>query len=207
MNLLLIGATGMSGSCILAEAVLRGHHVTAAVRETGKLPVSGQITPVRFDIHADASLPGLSARADVVVSAVSPRNGGDKADEAMSCAEALIRDVGKTRLVMVGGAGSLNLEDGTAYVETVKPAYYSEATAMRAAFERIAASDLNYTVLAPAAEIAPGERTGTFRLGENRKLLFDADGNSAISAEDFAIAVLDEIETPAHPRQIFNVAY
>ncbi|MEX0302802.1 MAG: NAD(P)-dependent oxidoreductase, partial [Leisingera sp.] len=80
------------------------------------------------------------------------------------------------------------------------------AQGMRQAFEKVAASGLDFTVLAPAGLIEPGERTGKFRLG-GRTLLTDAEGSSRISAEDFAVALLDETETPKHPRQIFTAAY
>ena len=202
MKLLVIGASGMIGSRIVAEAVARGHEVVAATRKgTAGEGASAEV----LDVADSARLAELSAAADVTVAAASPRTTGDAVAEAAAYADALIAGV-KGRLMLVGGAGSLNLPDGTLVADVVPEPYSAEAKGMRGAFEKIAASVLDYTVLAPAGMIQPGERTGSFRLG-GRTLLTDAEGNSAISAEDYAVALLDEVETPAHPRQIFTAAY
>ena len=206
MKILLIGASGMIGSRILKEAKQRGHRITAAVRKPEKIESDNQVEAVRFDLSDKQQLQALSAGVDTVIAAASPRNTGNPEAESAAYADALIAGIGHTRLVLVGGAGSLNLPDGTPVADVVPEPYTSEARGMRAAFEKIAASELNYTVLAPAAEIAPGERTGNFRLGD-RTFLVDEQGNSRISAEDYAVALVDEVEKPAHARQIFSVAY
>lgn len=202
MKLLVIGASGMIGSRIVAEALSRGHEVVAATRKG--TAVEGA-RAARLDVADAARLAELSAAADVTVSAVSPRSTGDAVAEASAYADALIAGI-RGRLLLVGGAGSLNLPDGSPVADVVPEPYSAEARGMRGAFDKIAASGLDYTVLAPAGLIQPGERTGTFRLG-GRTLLTDAEGNSAISAEDYAVALLDEVEAPKHARQIFTAAY
>lgn len=206
MKFLVIGATGMIGSRITAEALDRGHEVIAATRNPDNIEPRDGLAAIGLDVMDFEALSRAAANVDAVIAAVSPRNTGDAKTEAMAYAKNLINGVGDTRLLLVGGAGSLNLPDGTAVAEVVPDQYRSEAQAMRDAFEEIAASDVDFTVLAPAGLIQPGERTGAFRLG-GRTLLTDAEGNSRISAEDYSVAMLDEAENPAHQRQIFTAAY
>lgn len=206
MNLLIIGASGMIGSRIATEALARGHRVVAAARNPARLTERRGLTPIALEVTDIPALSAAAAQADVVIAAASPRSSGDPATEAMAYADALVAGLGGKRLVMVGGAGSLNLPDGSPVADHVPEPYNAEARAMRAAFEHIAASGIDFTVLAPAALIAPGERTGAFRLG-GRTLLTDAKGDSRISAEDFAVALLDEVEKPAHRGAIFTAAY
>lgn len=206
MNILLIGATGMIGSRLLAEALSRGHRVAAAARNPEGLEARTGVTPLRLDVTDVTALAAAAASADVVIAAASPRSTGKPADEALAYADALIAGLAGKRLLLVGGAGSLNLPDGSSVADHVPEPYNAEARAMRAAFERIAASGIDFTVLAPAGLIAPGERTGRFRLG-GRTLLTDAEGQSRISAEDYAVAMLDEAERPAHRGGIFTLAY
>ena len=113
--------------------------------------------------------------------------------------------IGK-RLMVVGGAGTLNLPDGTPVSDVVPELYWQEAKGMRAVYEMLEKSTADFTFMAPAGLIEPGERTGVFRLGQ-RDLLMDAEGNSKISAEDYAVAFMDEVEMPKHPRQVFTAAY
>lgn len=113
--------------------------------------------------------------------------------------------IGK-RLMVVGGAGTLNLPDGTPVSDVVPEQYRQEAKGMRAVYEMLEKSTADFTFMAPAGLIGPGERTGVFRLGQ-RDLLMDAEGNSKISAEDYAVAFMDEVEMPKHPRQVFTAAY
>lgn len=206
MKLLVIGATGMIGSSVTEEALSRGHEVVAATRNPEKVEKSDGLSAQQLDVTNVARLKDLIENADVVIGAVSPRNTDNAHAEAMAYVSALIEALGTKRLLLVGGAGSLNLEDGTAVADVVPQEYAPEAKAMRAAYEHLAESDANYTVLAPAGEIEPGERTGQYRMG-SRTFLVDAEGNSRISTQDYAIAMLNEIENPAHERQIFTVAY
>lgn len=205
MKLLIIGATGMIGLRLAAEAVARGHEVIAASR---KGTVVDGTNAVALDVSDSAALAEQTGAADVIVSAISPRSTGDADSEAKASMQALIaaaKDADK-RLMVVGGAGTLNLPDGTPVADVVPEMYRAEAKAMRAAYDLLANSAVDYTFFAPAGEIAPGERTGTFRLG-GRDFLTDAAGNSRISAEDYAVAFLDEVEVPTHRRQVMTAAY
>lgn len=206
MNILLLGASGMIGSRILAEASSRGHTITATARTPEKITAQPGVTAQALELADKPALAAQAAKADVVVSAISPRNSGDAMADALNIADTLIETLGGTRLVLVGGAGSLNLPDGSPVADVVPEPYTAEAKAMRAAFEKIAASSLDFTVHAPAGVIQPGERTGTFRIG-GQTILNDADGNSAISAEDYAVALLNEVENPQHKGTIFHAAY
>lgn len=206
MKVLLIGATGMIGSRILQEAQQRGHQVVAAARNPEKVPSGAGVEATPFDLYQTERFRQLAAGVDVVIAAVSPRNSGDPRRESLAYVDALIAGVGSTRLLLVGGAGSLNLPDGSPVADVVPEPYHEEAQGMRAAFEKLAASAVNYTVQAPAGLITPGERTGAFRLG-GRTYLTNEQGESRISAEDYAVALLDEVETPRHERQIFHAVY
>lgn len=209
MNILLIGATGMVGSRILNEALSRGHTVTAAVRDPARLPAHPAVTPVALDVTSAAAVIPQAQAGDVIISAVSPRNSDDAVADALAFTEALIavqKATGK-RLLMVGGGSSLNMPDGSSALDDAPKAILPEATGMRRAYARLVAADTDFAVLAPGGTIAPGERTGSFRLSGRTMLTDDTGAPSHISAEDFAIAMLDEAETPRHFRTIFNVAY
>ena len=146
--------------------------------------------------------------ADVMVSATSPRGGGDPATEARAVGDAAIaaaRQAGR-RLFVVGGAGSLNLPDGRPLAETLPDAYRPEALAMRGVLTSLQASDIDWTFFSPAAMISPGSKTGAYRLGTTT-LLSNDKGESRISAEDFADALVNELEQPAHRRSQMTIAY
>jgi len=205
MKLLIIGATGMIGSRLVAEAEARGHQVVAGSRNGAAV---GSARSLAIDVADRPAVAAAAQDVDVVIGAVSPRSSAETMAEALAYGDALIaaaQDSGKPMMV-VGGAGTLNLPDGTPVAEIVPAPYQAEAKAMRALYEKLAASAANFTVLAPAGLIEPGERTGIFRLG-GRELLVDEAGNSRISAEDYAVALLDEVEAPKHPRQVFTAAY
>jgi putative NADH-flavin reductase len=205
MKLLIIGATGMIGSRLVTEAQSRGHSVVAASRKGSAVEGAEALA---LDAANAEAVAAASAGVEVVISAVSPRSTGDAISEATTYGRALINAAEKSdkRLVVVGGAGTLNLPDGTPVADVVPDEYRAEAQGMRQVHDLLADSAVDFTFLAPAALIEPGQRTGKFRLG-GRELLSDAEGNSRISAEDYAIALLDEVETPAHPRRVFTVAY
>jgi putative NADH-flavin reductase len=120
-----------------------------------------------------------------------------------------VKQAGVGRLLVVGGAGSLEAAPGQALADTpdFPDAYKPEAAAGQAFLDVLRSEqDLDWTFLSPSAEFAPGVRTGKFRLGGDQ-LLVDAQGKSGISMEDFAIALVDELETPQHSRQRFTVGY
>ena len=208
MKIFLLGASGMIGSRILAEAVARGHQVVAGARNPARIAAAKGVTAVAVDANDEAALTALAVEADVIVTALAPRSTGDAMTEAATAATAVMAAAAASgkRLVMVGGAGSLTLPDGSPVLPHVPEIYRAEAAALKAVRDRLAASTLDWTFFSPAGVIAPGERTGVFRVGGS-VLLSDAAGESRISAEDYAVAMVDELETPAHRRGMMTVAY
>jgi uncharacterized protein len=206
MKILLIGATGMIGSRILAEAVARGHEVIAAARKPEGVMAGKRVTAVGLDA-SDAAAVGVWAQGvDVIVAATSPRGAGDAMAEAGAIGRAVMQAAVGRRLIYVGGAGSLQMPDGSPVIDTVPAEYASEARALMAVRDMLRASALDWTYMCPPFVIAPGVRTGVYR-GSDGVILFAADGTSTISAEDYAVAMLDEAETPKHRRQIYTVGY
>jgi putative NADH-flavin reductase len=198
----------MIGSRVLAEAVSRGHQVIAAARRPETIATGPKIRAVQLDATNAEALAALARDADVMVTATSPRGGGDPIQEASAVGDAAIaaaRASGR-RLVVIGGAGSLNLPDGRPLAETLPDAYRPEALAMRGVLNALKASDIDWTFFSPAAMIAPGVKTGGYRLGTTT-LLSNAAGESRVSAEDFADALVSELEQPAHRRSQMTIAY
>ncbi|RDK01463.1 NAD(P)-dependent oxidoreductase [Paraburkholderia lacunae] len=211
LKIALFGATGMIGSRIAEEAARRGHQVTALARNPERVPAGvANLQAARADL-LDAASVGAAVRGhDVVASAYAPPHGDVAAlTKATHALVEGVRAAGLKRLVVVGGAGSLEVAPGKQLVDTegFPDAYKAVALAHRDAFNYYrTVTDLDWTFFAPAALIAPGERTGKFRTGANT-LLADAEGNSRISAEDYAIAFVDELEQGRFVRQIATVAY
>ncbi|MGU7772522.1 NAD(P)-dependent oxidoreductase [Burkholderia sp. MR1-5-21] len=208
LNIALFGATGMIGSRIAAEAARRGHRVTALSRTPGDS--ADGIAAKAADLFDPASIAAALPGHDVVASAYGPKQ--DDTAKVVAAARALVagtRDAGLKRLVVVGGAGSLEVAPGKQLVdaEGFPDAYKAVALAHRDAFDYLrSVDDLDWTFFAPAALIAPGERTGTFRTGVG-KLIVDANGDSKISAEDYAVAFVDALEQGSFVREIATVAY
>jgi putative NADH-flavin reductase len=197
MNIVIFGPTGMVGSRIVSELESRGHDVTGASRSSG------------VDITEPDQVAQAARGADAVVCAISAR-GVDYtlATVARTLIEGL-REAGVSRLIVVGGAGSLELPDGSRLVDSpgFPDAYKPEALQAADSLSIFrATTDLDWTYVSPAAEIAPGERTGAYRLGGDQ-LLSDDQGKSAISAEDYAIAVADLLESGGHVRERVNAAW
>jgi uncharacterized protein len=208
MNILLVGANGMIGSRILAESTSRGHHVIATSRHPEKIAAGPNVQAEKLDATDRTAFAALARKADVIVMSTSPRGGGDPIAEAKGVGDtaiAVAHDTGK-RLFVVGGAGSLNLPDGRKVVDTLPPNYRGEATAMRNVLESLKASDVDWTFFSPAMSISPGKRTGRYRLGSTT-VLSDSKGTSRISAEDFADALVNELEKPTHRRAQMTIAY
>jgi putative NADH-flavin reductase len=207
-SILLVGASGMIGSRILNEATSRGHYVIAASRHPEKIAAGPNIHPVKLDATDEKAFEAEARHADVIVLATSPRGGGDPLAEAKAVSEAAIATARAThkRLVVVGGAGSSNYPDGRHVVDTLPAAYRAEALAMRNFLDTLKASDINWTFFSPAFSISPGTHTGKYRVGTTT-LLSDAKGDSRISAEDYADALVNELETPTHVRSQMTVAY
>jgi len=207
-KILLVGASGMIGSRILNEAASRHHAVIAAARHPEKIAAGPDIHPVQLDATDVTAFEAQARQADVIVLATSPRGGGDPVAEAKALADAAITTAHAThkRLVVVGGAGSLNYPDGRHVVDTLPTAYRAEAQGMRNFLETLKSSDIDWTFFSPAFSISPGTHTGKYRLGTTT-LLTDDKGESRISAEDYADALVSELEKPAHRRGQMTIAY
>ncbi len=213
MKIALIGA-GMVGSRILQEALDRGHSVTVIVRHPEKVQVQNAHLTVEQGDALDADqLTDLVRGHDAIISAyavnwVDPSSFPNYSKAAQSILDSAERaDV--RRVLNVGGAGSLEVAPGVQFVDTPEfPEQYRAASnEQRNSLEVFRKNQtIDWTFVTPAVVIAPGTRTGKFRLG-NDNPIFDANGQSFISAEDFAIAVLDELEHPQHIRQRFTLAY
>ncbi|WP_407286639.1 NAD(P)-dependent oxidoreductase [Streptomyces sp. BP-8] len=211
----LFGATGTIGSRILDEALQRGHQVTAVVRDPAKITTTHpNLTVTTGDILAPASVAAAAKGQDVLVSAVGGGDGPGHIATIEPAAESLVaglRTLGDAapRLIAVGGAGSLRTPDGTqvwdaeGLPEFLLQIMHAHGDALD--FYRTV-SDVRWTNLSPAATIAPGERTGGYRTATD-ELVTAADGSSRISTEDYAVAVLDEIERPRHIGERFTVGY
>jgi hypothetical protein len=208
MKVVLYGASGMIGSRILNELISRGHQVIAVVRDTSKVRLPG--VAVRAGDVLDAKSVAETAKgADAVISAYAPpANGPEKVVDATRTLVAALRQAGVRRFLMVGGAGGLEVAPGHQLVDTAEfpEAVRPVAVAHRDALKVLEGSDLDWTNLSPAALIQPGARTGKFRLGKDG-LITDGKGESRISAEDYAVALVDELEKPEHVRQRFTLAY
>jgi uncharacterized protein len=208
LTVLLVGASGMIGSRILSEATSRGHCVIAGARNPDKIKTGPNVKAVKLDATDRNALAAAAKKADVIVTATSPRGGGDPIQEAKAVGDAEIAAAKATgkRLVVVGGAGSLNTPEGKPFVDTLPPQYQGEARGMRGVLDSLKASDIDWTFFSPPMSISPGKRTGNYQLGTTT-LLYDAQKKSAISAEDFAHALVNELEKPAHRRAQMTIAY
>ena len=202
MKIALIGATGNAGSRILAELLQRGHAVTAIVRHPEKVPSQPGVSACKGDILDQDGTAALLSGHDAVISSVHfTATDPDKLLEA-------VRASGVKRYLVVGGAASLEVAPGQKLIDSPDfPApYLQEATAGAAYLDQLRAEkQIDWTYLSPSAMFVPGERTGQFRLGGDA-LLVNEEGSS-ISFEDYAIALVDELEKPAHSRQRFTVGY
>jgi len=199
----IIGATGRAGSQLLEEALRRGHSVTAIARDTSKIGERAGVVSKNVDVLDAQALQAAVAGHDVVISAAH------FAPIPASAVIGPVKQAGVKRLLVVGGAGSLLLPDGSRVIDAPNfPAEYkAEASAGAQFLEALRQEQqLDWSFLSPSALFVEGERRGTFRLGKDH-LLVDGDGQSQISFADFAIALLDEVEKPAHSRQRFTVGY
>jgi len=203
-HIAILGITGRVGSRIANELLARGHTVTGISRNTDKIQAKPGLALEQADVARLDDLVPLLRGHDAVVSATRFAGGTDAATVVAAAKQA-----GVPRLLVVGGAGSLEIAPGKALVDTPQfpEAYKAEALAGRTFLEALRAEQaLDWTFLSPSALLEPGERTGSYRTGGDQ-LLADANGKSWISMEDYAIAMADEIERPTHPRQRFTVGY
>jgi putative NADH-flavin reductase len=212
MKIALIGASGFVGSAILKEAVARGHSVTAMVRNPGKITGAKGVSAVKVDVGDVEKLAGLLKGHDVVVSAFNGGWGDPDIYAKHLAGSKAIAEAAKqagVRLIVVGGAGSLLAPDGSQLVDSPQfPAEWKDGA--RAARDALAAlregAWKDWAFISPAIHMAPGQRTAKFRLGLDHPVL-DDKGESHISVEDLAVAILDEAQTPKHTGKRFTVGY
>lgn len=233
MHIGVIGATGTIGSRVVTEALERGHHVTAFTRDATRIREDrDNIVWKGLDIlDADgiaAVLPGL----DVLISGFQPGNAANNIADTVersvgdptvfaTAARALLKALEshpRTRLIVIGGAGSLEVEPGLVHADSDEylhtsldqlglPRKYAAAVrGHRDALNVLRTSNRLWTYFSPAEDIAPGERTARFRLGGDQPVL-DAEGRSRISTEDAAIALVDEAELPRFVQRRFTIGY
>jgi putative NADH-flavin reductase len=210
-TIIVFGGTGYTGGSVVREAASRGHEVISVSRSEPTEPVQG----VRYEVGGVSEVAARVVQgADVVVAALSPR--GDMAGRLVEEYRALARLAARagTRYLQVGGFSSLRPAPGAPrVVEGEIPEQYRgealEGEATRVLLAEQAPEDLDWLFISPAGgygSFAPGERTGSYRIG-GEIAVFDADGNSNISGADFALAIVDEIENPRHHREHINIAY
>jgi len=203
MKVAVIGIRGRVGSRLATELLLRGHSVTGIGRSPVKIDPRPGVTLKQGDATQSLTLAPLLAGHDAVLSA--SRFQTSDANRLITA----VKKAGVKRPLIVGGAGSLEVAPGKALVDTpdFPEAYKVEARAGVKFLDTLRnEKELDWTYLSPSAELSPGERTGKFRIGGDQ-LLVDSNGKSWISMEDFAIAMVDEVEHPKHSRRRFTVGY
>lgn len=212
MNIVLIGASGYVGAPLLKEAASRGHRVTALVSNPAKMPATDNVTASAVNVLDIAALAAHLKGHDAVISAFSGHAQADIRDYYVKGIRSIIdvvKQSGVPRLLVVGGAASLEVAPGVLLLDTPQfPAQWRPTAvgALEALGLLRQEKQLDWTFLSPSAHLEPGKRTGMFRLGTDR-LLQDASGESRISLEDYAVAMIDELEKPTHSRRRFTVGY
>jgi len=214
MKILLIGGSGNIGQRILKEALNKGFEVTSLQRNVEALTVQHpNLTVIKGDLLNEAELPALLSKNDVIISAISPASGltpelFKKANEILINS---LQHQADKRIIIVGGAGSTEISPGLKLMNSPimdsLPAEWKPAILMHAeVLELYKNSGLNWTYFSPASHIEAGERTGVYRLGTTN-MIFDANGESKISYEDYAVALVNEIENKQFPKQQFCIGY
>jgi putative NADH-flavin reductase len=216
MKIVLLAATGQAGRSVLSELLSRGHQVTAVARSPGKLPPS--INTIRDDLSNADRIAEIIAGADAVISAFGPSKNDARFFSDVSYTDQLldvtiraitaVRMTAVSRLIVVGGVGSLWYSPGLTVLES---GHWPDnlapiATSHMKTLAALKASDINWTYFSPPMLIEPGVRTGVFRLGGD-DLMVDADGMSWVSFEDYAMALVDELETPQQEKSRFTIGY
>ncbi len=209
MNVVLYGATGRAGSRILKELLSRGHQVVAIARDPNRIQPGEGLTVGKDDLSDVTRTAEIIRGADAVVSAYAPPQ--ENTDELVAVTGREIEAVhrsGVPRFLMVGGAGGLEVAPGVSLIDSghLPAEWLPIALSHGKALDLLRSSPIDWTYLAPAAYFDLGVRTGKFRLGKDN-LVSDKKGDSRISMEDYAIAMVDELENPQHSRQRFSVGY
>ena len=214
-KIILIGASGYVGSAIMKEALNRGMQVTAIVRHPEKITIKdANLTVKKGDVTDIDKIARLSKGADVIVSAYNPGwNNPDIYEETLSVYPKILEAVKKSgvpRFLMVGGAGTLFVEPGVRLIdsgmipETILPGVKSLGEFYLNTLSK--EKEVDWVFFSPAANLFPGKRTGNFRLGKDN-MIVDDQGESSVSVEDYAVAMIDEVEYPAHHYERFTIGY
>ncbi len=212
MKMIVFGARGEVGSRIVSEALARDHAVTAVVRsqaQTQSLPPL--VTSRVADLSDTAQVAEMMAGHDLAISALRPPDGQE--DTLVALTRSVLDSAARYSLwtIVVGGAASLQLPGQNGHTVLTAPGFLPDAVvpiakACQAQYELCIAEDrVDWSYICPPAMLTPGIRTGRYRLGTDT-LVVDADGNSAISMEDFAVALIDEAEAPRHKNARFTAA-
>ena len=209
MRVVVYGATGRAGSRILQELLRRGHEVVGVARSSEPTKPSGSTKWQTDDLSDVQHIARVVRDADAVVSAYAPSP--DATDKLVGVCERLaeaVEQAGVPRLLVVGGAGVLKVAPGITLIQSGKlpPEWVPIAVSHEKALAKLRSTAINWTYLSPAAMFEPGKRTGHYRSSKDT-LLTDAAGESRISMEDYAIAMVDELEEPRHHRDSFAVAW
>lgn len=216
MKVALIGASGFVGTSILKELLSRGHEVLALVRQPEKITLENEKLTVKgIDVLDTNALTSAVKNEDVVISAYNAGwTNPNLYNDFLAGSEAIqkaVKDAAKPRLIVIGGAGSLEI-NGQQLVDGPEfPAEYKAgATAARDYLDILKKeNDLQWTFFSPAIEMHPGittGRTGKYRLGKDQPV-FDANNRCSLSVEDLAVVIADELENNQHPQQRFTAAY
>jgi putative NADH-flavin reductase len=209
-KVVLFGANGKMGQLIMKEALDRGYEVTAVVRDRNQMEeLFENLIVVEGNVMNCEDVATICEGHQAVISAFGPKRGAE--DELVKVANSLVEGVrrsGVSRLLVVGEAGSLKVESGIQWMDTAEYPVANKSLGIfhAQAYEIYSKSDLDWTYCSPAAHITPGRRTGHFRIGMDMLILDEGD-RSSISAEDYAVAMIDELEDPYFIRARFTVAY
>lgn len=212
MKIIVLGARGDVGSRVVAEALSRGHEVTAVVRNKAQIDeLPPAVTARVADAGRTEDLARLMAGQDLAISALRPPDGQE--DTLVPLTRSVLDAAARSRLrvLVVGGAASLKVPGRNGATVLTAPGFLPEPVLpiARACFAQyrlcLAETRADWSYLCPPAMLSPGKRTGRYRIGSD-VLLVDAEGESRISMEDFAVALLDEAETPKHKGARFTVA-
>ena len=214
-NVILIGASGFVGTAILNELLNRGHKVTAIVRDPAKVTASNpNLKVIQADVTDTDVLIEASKGKDAVISAYNPGWKNPNIYEETLKNYPLIVDsvkkAGVERLLIVGGAGTLFYAPGKMVMDAddvpakLLPGIKSLGEFYLNTLRK--ENDIDWIFLSPAANMTPGERTGKFRIGKD-DLVVDVNGDSNISVEDYAVAMVDELEQKHHHKERFTIGY
>jgi uncharacterized protein len=214
-KIVLIGASGFVGSAILNEALDRGHKVTAVVRHPEKIKiVNNNLNVKQGDVSSIETVADLCRGADAVISSYNPGwTNPDIATETTKGYRAIlegVRKAGVKRLLVVGGAGSLFISPGKRLLDAglIPESFLPAVRALADVYlnDLMAEKDIDWVFFSPAGDLHPGKRTATFRLGKD-DLVVNEKGESKISVQDYAVAMIDELEKNAHHRERFTIGY